>query len=285
MKRFFIITNKGKDPELTETGRVKKYLEDRGAECTLAHSFLPAESTGSLKPGSLDVPEDAECVLVLGGDGTMLQAAGSMTDKDIPLLGINLGTIGYLTEVELSDLDEALDKLLNDDFQTEDRMMLQGVLMQGDNKGVVNYALNDIIIARCSSLQIYNFNIYVNDKLLTSYQADGIILSTPTGSTAYNMSAGGPIVDPKAQILLLTPICPHAANARTIVLSVNDRVTVEIGHGRFDSEQIVEVSLDGARRQMMKSGDKIDISAADKVTKVIKLSSESFVNILRKKIV
>ncbi len=285
MEKFCIVTNRNKDKDLQLTDHIKYYLEQRGKTCIIAKEKTEEDPLLVTRRHLSVIPEDTDLCIVLGGDGTMLQAAGSMTDKDIPLLGINLGTIGYLTEVELSDLDKALDKLLNDDFQTEDRMMLQGVLMQGDNKGVVNYALNDIIIARCSSLQIYNFNIYVNDKLLTSYQADGIILSTPTGSTAYNMSAGGPIVDPKAQILLLTPICPHAANARTIVLSVNDRVTVEIGQGRFDSEQIVEVSLDGARRQIMKSGERIDISAADKVTKVIKLSSESFVNILRKKIV
>ncbi len=281
MKHFFIITNKTKDPDLEATNRIKKYLEDHGAVCEVAQEKAGVDKNTY----SFHVSEDADVCIVLGGDGTMLQAAANVIDLGIPIIGVNLGTVGYLTEVELSGAEAAMDRLLADDYEIEERMMLQGILRQGEDAGKVNYALNDIVIARCSSLQVLNFNIYVNNMPLTEYQADGIILSSPTGSTGYNMSAGGPIVDPKAQILLLTPICPHTINARTIVLSENDRVTVEIGSGRGGAEQVVEASLDGGRRKIMKSGDRIDILAADKVTKVVKLSSESFINTLRVKLV
>ncbi|SDB43672.1 NAD(+)/NADH kinase [Butyrivibrio sp. INlla16] len=283
MRRFFIITNRGKDPGMKATLRIRDYLEQKGAFCEVAEIESTANKNG--KEYFCKVPDCVECCIVLGGDGTMLQAAGNVLGKNIPLIGVNLGTLGYMAEVDLSEVESAMDKLLNDEYEIEDRMMLQGVLCQGEEKGVINYALNDIVIARCSSLRVFNFNVYVNDLPLTTYQSDGIILSSPTGSTAYNMSAGGPIVDPKARILLLTPICPHAANGRTIVLSENDKVTIEIGKGSGDCTLELEASLDGRKRMMMKSGDRIDITAAKQVTKILKLSSESFLNILRKKLV
>ncbi len=284
MKRFFIFTNKSKDPEMKETARIRSYLEAHGAICEVAEMERAVDASGN-REYLCTVPEESECCIVLGGDGTMLQASRNVLEKNIPLIGVNLGTLGYMTEVELSEAESAMDKLLNDEYEIEDRMMLQGVLCQGEEKGITNYALNDIVIARCSSIQVFSFNVYVNDMPLTSYQADGIILSSPTGSTAYNMSAGGPIVDPKAQILLLTPICSHNANSRTILLSEKDKVTIEIGEGRGGCIQKLEASFDGGKRIIMESGDRIEISRAEPVTRILKLSSESFLNILRKKLV
>ncbi len=284
MNRFFIMTNKSKDPELKDTLRIRDYLGKRGAKCRIAEFRRSDEGSSEKGRYVCDVPEDTDICIVLGGDGTMLQAAANVIDKDIPIIGVNLGTLGYLAEVEMASFEEAMDKLLAGEYEIEERMMLQGVLRQGEDAGKVCYALNDIVV-RASTLQVYSFNIYVNDMPLTSYQADGIILSSPTGSTGYNMSAGGPIVDPKAQILLLTPICPHTINTRSIVLSEHDRVTVEIDKGRGNNIQILEAAMDGGEHKVMKSGDRIDISAADKVTKIVKLSSESFLNILREKLV
>ncbi len=284
MNRFFIMTNKSKDPELKETLRISEYLKKKGASCSIAEFRRSDEGSSEKGRYICDVPENTDICIVLGGDGTMLQAAANVIDKDIPIIGVNLGTLGYLAEVEMASFEDAMDKLLAGDYEIEERMMLQGVLKQGEDEGKVCYALNDIVV-RASSLQVYSFNIYVNDMPLTSYQADGIILSSPTGSTGYNMSAGGPIVDPKAQILLLTPICPHTINTRSIVLSEHDRVTVEIDKGRGNNIQILEAAMDGGEHKVMKSGDRIDISAADKVTKIVKLSSESFLNILREKLV
>ncbi len=284
MNSFFIMTNRSKDPELKETMKISNYLKEKGVDCEIAE-FKKSDQNGSEKGRYIcEVPENVDICIVLGGDGTMLQAAANVIDRNIPIIGVNLGTLGYLAEVELSAYKEAMDMLVSGEYVIEDRMMLQGVLRQGEKASQKHYALNDIVV-RSSTLQVNNFNIYVNDMPLTKYQADGIILSSPTGSTGYNMSAGGPIVDPKAQILLLTPICPHTINTRTIVLSEHDKVTVEIDEGRNSNKQILMAAMDGAENEQLKSGDRIDICAADKVTRIVKLHSESFLHILRKKLV
>ncbi len=284
MKHFFLMTNRSKDPDLTETKKICEYLKSKGASCSMAE-FVRAGNAGSGKCRYVcEVPDDTDICIVLGGDGTMLQAAANVIDKDKPIIGVNLGTIGYLAEVDMAEYREAMDKLIAGEYEIEERMMLQGVFRQGEDEDKTFYALNDIVV-RSSLLQVSSFNIYVNDMPLTKYEADGIILSSPTGSTGYNMSAGGPIVDPKAHILLLTPICPHTINSRSIVLSENDRVTVEIDSGRGDGIKGLEAAMDGGEPRVMRSGDRIDISSADRVTRIVKLSSESFLNTLREKLI
>jgi NAD+ kinase len=281
LKHFFIYTNKCKDRGLKETYNIKAYLERHGKKCDIAEydgEKLPTEIDDTYY--ECDVPDGVDCCIVLGGDGTMLQAARNVLHRDIPLLGVNLGTLGYLAEVEKNGIKEALNQLIAGDFDVEDRMMLYG--SKGDEGA---YALNDIVLARCSSIQVLNFNIYVNGLYLNNYHADGMIVSTPTGSTAYNMSAGGPIVEPSAQMILLTPICPHTINTRTIVLSPDDRITLEIGEGKAGSILQVEASFDGTAIIKLKTGDRIEITRADQVTKICRLKSVSFLEALHNKLV
>ena len=179
-------------------------------------------------------------------DGTLLKAAGDLMEQEIPLLGVNLGTLGYLAEVEIGNIETALDKLLRDEYTREARMMLSGGVFREGRNVVHDFALNDIVISRCGSLQILHFHIYVNGRFLNGYGADGMIVATPTGSTGYNMSAGGPIVEPGASLLLLTPICPHTLNTRSIVLAPDDEVVIEIPEGRENCVQKVEASFDGS---------------------------------------
>ena len=171
-------------------------------------------------------------------------------ELDIPLIGVNLGTLGYLAEVESSHLEVALKQLTEDDFTCEKRMMLWGkFLPDGAEEGtseIKNYALNDIAITRKGSLQVLCFHIYVNEQYLCTYHADGVLLSTPTGSTGYNLSAGGPIVEPSAEFILLTPICPHTLNSRSIILSSEDVVEIVIPKGREGHVQCLEVNFDGS---------------------------------------
>jgi NAD+ kinase len=223
MKYFFIITNQSKDENLRITEYIRNYLERHGKKCDIAEYQGNADKNGTLDARDYvcSIPEDVDCCIVLGGDGTMLQASHNVLGRDIPILGVNLGTLGYLAEIEKSGIDDALKQLLNEHYVIENRMMLRGV-MQGD---IHDEALNDIVIARKESLQVISFNIYVNGMFLNNYHADGMIISTPTGSTGYNMSAGGPIVEPGAQMILLTPICPHTLTTRSIVLSADDTVT------------------------------------------------------------
>ncbi len=266
MKHFFMITNPGKDKSLELTYRIKKYIEENGNECIL-----------DVEGGS--VSEETECVLVLGGDGTLIRAARELHAYDVPLVGINKGTLGYLAEVELEYLERSLDKLMNDEGQIEHRMMLSGTL----NDKFEDIALNDIVLTRKGALRVIQFNIYVNGELLNKYQADGVIISTPTGSTAYNLSAGGPIVAPTAKMIVITPICSHALNTSSIVLSADDEITLEIGQGRDGNGEEAALSFDGERNIEVYTGDRIVIKKADHSTRLLKLSKVSFLEVLRKK--
>jgi len=255
MEHFFIITNRSKDTDLTETNYIKSLIEKNGKKCDLAEYCDEAVSNTGLENRAYKtvVPDGVDCCIVLGGDGTMLQAARNVAEKDIPILGVNLGTLGYLAEIEKSGIDSAFKQIFDGNYEIEDRMMLYGKI----NGAESDYALNDIVIARGAAIQVINLNIYVNGMFLNSYHADGLIMSTPTGSTGYNMSAGGPIVEPSAQLILMTPICPHTINARSIILSENDDVVVEIGSGRGGSELVVEAAFDGSNNHTLKTGDRI----------------------------
>lgn len=280
MKHFYLVANEVKDPQGIYTERITEYLETHGGKVTCIGN---ADCVGmdAIDSSQCGV-RDSECVLVLGGDGTLLRAARNMIDRDIPLLGINLGTLGYLAEIEIGAIEPALDKLLEDNFIREERMMLAGRVGKQD-RYEENFALNDIVISRCGPLQILTLHIYVNGQFLNSFSADGIIVATPTGSTGYNMSAGGPVVEPAANLLLLTPICPHTLSTRSIVLAPEDEVRIEIPQGRDGRLQAVEANFDGSHRIGLKTGDSIVVRRANKSTGILKLNTESFLAVLHKK--
>ena len=265
MNRFFVITNQRKDKTFEITNCIKAYIESKGKICE-----LETEKQS---------PEGSDCILVLGGDGTLIRAAREYHQYHIPLLGINMGTLGYLAEVELQHMEEALDKLMEGNGMIESRMMLEGTW--GD--GMTDTALNDIVINRFGTLRIIQFNIYVNGELLNTYQADGVIISTPTGSTGYNLSAGGPIVEPTASMIVITPICSHALNTRSIVLSAEDEIEVEIGKGREEEIEKAELSFDGDKNVAIHTGERIKITKAKETAELYKLSKVSFLETLRKK--
>ncbi len=278
MNNFFVITNVNKDINLKVTKEIKSYLEIKGAKCEVVLDDLSIQNESSLT-----IPADTQCILVLGGDGTMLQAARANLLTDIPMIGINMGTKGYLTEIEVSGLNEALDALLSDEYHIESRMMLSGSMQKGGEKLPSICALNEISITRKGSLAVIHYNVYVNGRLLKVYSGDGVMVSTPTGSTGYNLSAGGPIASPQAELMLLTPICPHTFNSRTVILSPNDVVEIEIAHGRDGQLQEVEVNFDGNYRDRLYSDDKVVIQKSTATTKIIKLSEESFLEVLHSK--
>ena len=280
MDRFVIVTNKNKDKDLALTMHIKKYLEDAGKQCILADKKVNNISHREGREYLSSIPEDTDCVIVLGGDGTMLQAARSAAYRDIPIIGVNLGTVGYLAEIEPAGVDEALSRLLSGDYYTEERMMLYGTV--GDKN---DYSLNDIVITRKSEMQMQtiNYDVYVNDMLLSGYHADGIIISTPTGSTGYSMSAGGPIVEPSADLILVTPICPHTINSRSMVLPDNMKIEVVIKEGRDGANQDLIAYFDGSGKIDMKTGDRICITRSNKKTRIIKLNKVSFLEVLGKK--
>ena len=280
MKHFYLIANEVKDPEGLYTEKITAYLENNGVKVTHIDN-TDCKGMDEIA-GKRNSEENAVCALVLGGDGTLLRAARNMIDKDIPLLGINLGTLGYLAEVDSGAIEPALDKLLADEYTREERMMLVGRVKKQD-RTEENIALNDIVISRFGSLQILTLHIYVNGQFLNSFSADGMIVATPTGSTGYNMSAGGPVVEPSANLLLLTPICPHTLNARSIVLAPEDEIRIEIPQGKDGRLQEVEANFDGSHKIRLETGDSIVVRKATKTTGILKVNTESFLTVLHKK--
>jgi len=269
MDSFYIVSNAMKDKNLEVTRRVVSFLR--------RYKKFVFPDTG-LDGSHVEAPEDIDCVISIGGDGTMVKAIRDMADRDVLFVGINLGTIGFLTDVETSSLESSLQRLMDGRYDVEERMMITGDV-NGENERL---AMNDITIARTGPLSVLEYRVYVNDNFLTSYRADGVIVSTPTGSTGYNLSAGGPILKPNSKVMVITPICAHTLNSRSIVLGQDDVVRVEVIWDRIGGA--AEVSYDGENNTPLNIGDAVTIKRAPKTTKFVRMSRESFVTLLSQKL-
>ena len=275
---FLIYTNKLKDPGLEFTKSVQAYLQEKGQASTLCVKEF--DETTNLSHFTL--PE-ADVMLVLGGDGTVLEAARDAGDRTLPMVGVNLGTLGYLSEIEKKDVFIAIDRILSGDYKKESRMMREGSIRKKDDTSTVQRALNDMVISRTESIHIVDIRISVNGQFLHEYHADGVIVTTATGSTGYNLSAGGPIVEPTAKLMILTPICPHTLNQRSIVLSPEDEIEISISPRGDIPAPKVEVAADGTSFGRVEPGDKIIIKKAEKTVALIQLGQRSFLEILHQK--
>ena len=284
MKKFALLTNYSKDKRLVYTRMIKTYITENGGSYWIPRYISEPDKDGDQRYDFSDMPEDIECVLVLGGDGTLLQAARELLQRHIPLLGINLGTLGFLTSAEKSELPKCLDSVLDDSCSIDERMMLEGVAYHGSEKIQMNIALNDVIIARAGFSRLVELKIYVNGELLSIYNADGIIVSTPTGSTGYSLSAGGPIIFPQTDVIVITPICPHSLQARSLVVSGEDRIMIESGRRRKTQKEEAMVTFDGRSAQELETGDRIEIYKAQETTQLIRLKGRSFYQVLQNKI-
>lgn len=273
MDRFFIIANGNKESIQSAIDEMTSYLTAKGKRCGCVNGYVNKD----------DVPEDVECVMVLGGDGTLLRASRELMERDCAFIGVNFGHLGFLADVEKDGIIEMLDRLISGRFNIERRMMLKGKVIRDGSVIAEEAALNDIVINRSGLLGIMDFTVYVNDMRLRDYRADGMIVATPTGSTAYSMSAGGPIVKPSANLVVLTPICPHTLNTRSIVLEGEDIIEIDINQGKKDIDSVRAVYFDGDRYVEVLNGDRIVIRRSDISTKIIKLSSVSFLEILGRK--
>ena len=226
-----------------------------------------------------DNPSSADIICSVGGDGTFLQS--SRLSGGCPIIGINCGTLGYLTDVNPEDIEKAMQDLLDKKYYIEERMMLEGEIIKADGK-IINIppALNDIAVSK-NTFGVVRFDTIIDGKLINSYTADGIILCTPTGSTAYNLSCGGPIVDPTAHIITLTPIAPHTVLNRSIILKDDSQIEIKITELR---DQTASFVLYDGRPIEVKTGDTIRIFKSKQITKIIKLEWQSFIENIRKKI-
>ena len=283
MDKFFIIANRQKDKELKTARKVEAYLNSKGKSCILREETSEQKARSNHYTGVEKIPKDVECIIVIGGDGTLLQAARDVVNRQIPLLGINMGTLGYLAEIDRSSIDGALNHLMLDEYTIEKRMMLNGKVYHKEELIAEDVALNDIVIGRDGPLHVTRFHNYVNGEFLNSYTADGIIIATATGSTGYSLSAGGPIVSPETNILIMTPVAPHTLNTRSVIFPAEDEITVEIGEGSQGCEAKAVVSFDGDTNVPMRTADRVAIRRSVKDTQIIKISNISFLEVLRRK--
>lgn len=283
MKKFALLTNYSKDKNLFYTQMVGDYIREKGCRYWVP-DFIAGDENHAEHYDLSQLPPDIDCALALGGDGTLLQAAREMLGWGVPVLGINLGTLGFLTAVEKSDLPECLDSLINDTCSIDERMMLRGEVYHKNHPIMDNVALNDIIITRAGFSRLVEVKIHVNGELLNIYGADGVIISTPTGSTGYNLSAGGPIVFPHTDVMIITPICPHSLQARSIVVSGKDRITIEIGRRRKTQKEEAMVTFDGRVAEKLESADRIEVYKARERARLIRLDGHGFYQALQNKI-
>ncbi|HHW24722.1 MAG TPA: NAD(+)/NADH kinase [Clostridiales bacterium] len=282
-----LLPNIVKDPGLDKTKKVVAELTRRDCEIYLAEVFREllepdCGAYGKLKYGVSEAPD---VCIVLGGDGSMIRAAKRAAPRGIPLLGINLGRIGYLAELELDELGK-IDELFSGKYAIEERIMLKVVLYRtGREPHTTAPALNDAVVTHGAVSRLVDIMLYCDGRPVTKYRADGLIAATPTGSTAYSMSAGGPIIDPKLDCICVTPICPHSLSARPLVFSGSSELIIE----DICSDNVaLYLTVDGNETYRLSRGDKVRITKSEITAKLIRLNSKSgssgFFGVLQKKI-
>ncbi len=279
IKNVGIIINNRKKQPVSVAREIIRFFAKKGI------SVYATEEDGGLlglKPENIcdNLGEIVDCVITLGGDGTFLRAARIMTNYNRPILGINMGRLGFLTEIELSEVEESLEKLIKGYFMLEHRMMLDAKVTRDGQVVSHMIGLNDVVINKGPLARLINLNIFVQNDFVTNYKADGVILATPTGSTAYSLSAGGPIVYPELEVIIITPICPHTLRARPLVLPSDRIMRVALATQQADSM----ITVDGQNGFPLLNGDEITIEKSAVQTSLIRIKEYKFYDILRKKL-
>ena len=270
MKKFCLIVNEEKDAGHSVANVIKSYLEN-SENCVTIFSYKD----------DFSLEEDTDMALVLGGDGTVIQVAKKIAGRAVPILGVNLGTLGFLTEVERPRMYQALDMVMSGRYSIERRMVLSGSIEAGEERSL---AVNEIIVGKKDIGRMITTSVWVNDELMDTYVADGIIVATPTGSTAYNLSAGGPVLSPNMEALVITPICPHPLNKRSLVVSSEDRIRIQVEKTRESYVDEAAIRCDGESLWNAKTGDVIYIRKAEEAFDVVCLGDVSFYEKMRSKL-
>ncbi len=285
MKKIGLITNNNKQKAVTIAMHVYEYLLERKINV-----LLLAEDNMPLKyklpaVSSDDFSASAEAIISVGGDGTFLRAARYSFKRQIPVMGINVGNLGFLTEVSLKDYTTAIDDLLRGSYKIEERMLLEMVIQRGkrvivDNNGAFT-ALNEFTLTRDMMSKIIDLEVIVNGLSIISFRADGIIIATPTGSTAYSLSAGGPIVEPMNESMIITPICAHSLFARSMVISPRNNLEIKL-----KSKNINDIlSVDGTKKDIfLHSGDILKINKSELKLKLITFNNNIFFKVFKEKL-
>lgn len=281
-KRVILCPNPYRDSELKVCRQSRDMLERLGMQTSVCLPFQRegyGEELGlPMRPLQQEI-RSADLLIAFGGDGTILHLARTVALHSVPVLGVNLGSLGFMSELEVNELDRLQD-LAEGRFTVESRMMLDAAVLREGRQVYSNIALNDAVISKGSIARVVRLDIFTEEGRLTRVGGDGIIVSTPTGSTGYSMAAGGPIVEPTAKNLLLTPICPHSTRSSSYVLSPDHVITVEAADA---NRKFVYLSVDGGKAFSLKNGDQVRVSTSKYTTKLVRLSKKSFCEILDKK--
>ena len=280
MRKIGFIVNMIKESAPAIAKQVINWLIENDMEV-----YLTNETANSLSFSNHGVRADelfsmSDCILVLGGDGTLLNTARIVAGKNIPLLGINLGQLGFLTELEVDKIIYGLEELKTGHFHIEERMMLESYVYRDGKEAGNFHALNDMVITKGAFARMIEMAAYVDNEFLNNYPADGLIIASSTGSTAYSLSAGGPIVSPDLDIIIITPVCPHTLYARPVVISHDQSVKVVL---LSDTGEVM-LTVDGQDGFPLRVKDEIIVKKSSLTTKLIKLRNRSFYDILREKL-
>ncbi len=285
MRNVAIIYKRGRTDAAELAAELKAWLMSRGIEVfsrqNVDDSCIYCSLDKQCSPDmSLDIPESAEAVVVLGGDGTFLSVARFLEERSTPIIGVNLGGLGFLTEIAIEDCLREVEEILNGRYEIEERMRLRVSVIRGHEEIFRQSVLNDAVINKGALARIMDLKTTIDGRYLTQYRADGLIVATPTGSTAYNLSAGGPIIYPTAHSIVMTPICPFTLSNRPIILPAEAQVEVELGARAQD----VAVTCDGQVGCELQPRDRVLVSATGTPLRLIKPRTTDYFEILRTKL-
>ncbi|HXG94705.1 MAG TPA: NAD(+)/NADH kinase [Blastocatellia bacterium] len=235
---------------------------------------------GTFSLSAREIADHADVLIALGGDGTMLSTARLVAGRGTPVLGVNLGTLGYLTEFAPEDAIPALESIIQGDYEIDRRMMLDWVVLRDGDSVVSGSALNDIVVNKSALARIIDIDCWIGSLYVTTYRADGLIIATPTGSTAYNLSAGGPIIAPGTEAIAICPICPHTLTNRPLVLPFNVMIRLQMN----TREQEVMLTSDGQTGMPLMPDDRVEIKRSEKTFNTIIAKDRDYFEILRTKL-
>jgi NAD+ kinase len=279
LQKIGLVANVQKEHAVKVAQELITWFDKKGVEV-----FVPANSSEydweKAQILSDETASSLGCILVLGGDGTLLSAARNYASIGIPILGINLGQLGFLTSLEVPDLYHGLELLLAGKYTVEERMMLEATVIRAGQVVDCFYALNDVVVTKGAFSRMIRLQVHISGRYIDMYPADGLIISSPTGSTAYSLSAGGPIVAPDLEAMILTPICPHTLYSRPVVVSPYQEVTVTL----CTSQAEVMLTVDGQHGFRLQKQDQIKVKKAEIATHLIRFPGRSFFDVLREKL-
>lgn len=256
------------------------WLSRKGIECHLDLQTAAIIRGGPEGLEREDLVARSDAIIVIGGDGTLLSVARSIGSGRTPILGVNLGSLGFLTELTLDDLYPAIDALLNGNCTIQRRMRLKAEIIRNGTVEARHDILNDIVVNKSALARILDINVTVNGHFMTTYKADGLIVSTPTGSTAYSLSAGGPIIDPSMDAVILCPICPHTLTNRPVVIPGGSAIEVGLVNNHGD----VYVTIDGQVGEPFRPGDRILVRRSPHPLRMIQFPEKDYFDVLRRKL-